>query len=212
VTIYPPPHQLLVDTRHALQALIEEIPAVTDPEGAEALWTLLLVGPLGAVKAEQRVEELASAFERQWLDGMSDAFTNLAEQTALDVLAAVESAQQQILRGFGELPASPLTDPIGRGWPMDPAPSEVGAGGGGPWFEGSGDRPTGEVATLHIGRTSSRCGACGKNADPTEAAHVMETMVGPGCGAVFVAVAASYSGSEDDVQAMRPDLPLEVAS
>jgi hypothetical protein len=132
-----------VDTRHALQALIEEIPTVTDLSTAQALWTLLLAGPLGAVKAEQRVEELASASAQQWLDGMSDVFTNLAEQTAVDVLAAVETAQQQILRSLGELPVAPLTDPIGRGWPMDPAPSEVGAGGGGPWFEGSGDRPHG---------------------------------------------------------------------
>jgi hypothetical protein len=95
-----------VDTRHALQALIEEIPKVTDAAGA--LWTLLLAGPLGAAKAEQRVEELASAFARQWLNGMSDVFTNLAEQTAVELLAAVESAQQQILRSLGELPVPAL--------------------------------------------------------------------------------------------------------
>lgn len=64
-------------------------------------------------------------------------------------------------------------------------------------------------AILHINRSDSRCGACGKNADPAENAHTMTTMHGVGCGATYVAVSSNYFGMEDRVRAMRPDLPFQ---
>ena len=62
---------------------------------------------------------------------------------------------------------------------------------------------------LFVGTTSSHCGVCGRNADPNETHHVMEHMVGEGCGARFVSIGSSYRGVEglkERVQAMRPDL------
>lgn len=59
---------------------------------------------------------------------------------------------------------------------------------------------------LTIGSTSSKCGKCGRNADPSEKAHTMETMRGEGCGAVYTHVAAQYPGTERRVASMRPDL------
>lgn len=63
------------------------------------------------------------------------------------------------------------------------------------------------MATLLINISSSRCGACGKNADPNEDAHLNENMAGEGCGAVYTGLASDYYGFEDRLKAMRPDLP-----
>lgn len=68
------------------------------------------------------------------------------------------------------------------------------------------------MATLYIDRSYSNCGACGRNADPNEKAHVMESMVGEGCGATFTAVSSNYTdhdGLYDRIKEMRPDLPFE---
>lgn len=67
---------------------------------------------------------------------------------------------------------------------------------------------------LHVGRSSSRCGACGKGADPHELRH--RTILqyapspGPGCDAIFTHVSSDYLGEweENAVRAMRPDLPF----
>lgn len=62
------------------------------------------------------------------------------------------------------------------------------------------------MTTLYINRSDSRCGACNKNADPHENAHVMERMEGEGCGAAFDSVSSHYFGIQEAVVAMRPDL------
>ena len=62
-------------------------------------------------------------------------------------------------------------------------------------------------ATLYIDISSSRCGACGRNADPHESAHLNANMDGEGCGAVYTGLASNYVGFEERLVAMRPDLP-----
>lgn len=62
------------------------------------------------------------------------------------------------------------------------------------------------MTTLYINRTDSRCGACNRNADPAEPAHIMEKMVGEGCGAVFDSLASDYLSMKKYVVPMRPDL------
>ena len=67
------------------------------------------------------------------------------------------------------------------------------------------------MATLYIDTSRSTCGECGQNADPGETAHVMEVMVGDGCGSTFDAVSSHYpdfSGLYDRIREMRPDLPF----
>jgi hypothetical protein len=71
-------------------------------------------------------------------------------------------------------------------------------------------------ATLIIGTSDSRCGACNQSVDPYAKTH--ETNLGyamnrgtPGCGALFTEVATNYHGLESLVSAiknMRPDLPI----
>jgi len=72
------------------------------------------------------------------------------------------------------------------------------------------------MATLYINKSESRCGACGKGADPYEESHI--TLLGwfavndkmKGCGATFDAVASDYfdfPGLKESIQKMRPDLP-----
>lgn len=65
-------------------------------------------------------------------------------------------------------------------------------------------------ATIEVGTWYSRCSACGENADPYETAHVMETMVGEGCGATYTAITSQYlfPGVSERMREMRPDLPL----
>lgn len=68
------------------------------------------------------------------------------------------------------------------------------------------------MATLFINPSKSRCGACNKNADPYEDAHIMESMVGDGCGAVFDKLSTDYVNYHElyeSIQRMRPDLPFE---
>lgn len=65
------------------------------------------------------------------------------------------------------------------------------------------------MTTLYINRSDSRCGKCGRNADPIEKAHRMGRMIGEGCGAKYTSVSSHYYG--EDIKrvtcAMRPDLP-----
>jgi len=65
------------------------------------------------------------------------------------------------------------------------------------------------MTTLFINRSSSRCGKCGRNADPNEKAHRMGRMEGEGCGAKFTSVSSHYFGEgiKQATRAMRPDLP-----
>ena len=63
------------------------------------------------------------------------------------------------------------------------------------------------MSTLYINVSDSRCGACGKNADPNENAHLNERMAGEGCGAVYTGLASHYAGFERHLMEMRPDLP-----
>jgi len=67
------------------------------------------------------------------------------------------------------------------------------------------------AVTLYINTTSSRCGACNRNADPSETEHIMVRMQGVGCGAKFEALSTDYydfEGLYAIVQGMRPDLPF----
>lgn len=67
---------------------------------------------------------------------------------------------------------------------------------------------------LFIDRSNSRCGACGKGADPAEKQH--DTIIEyspntgrPGCGAIYEAVSTNYvnlDGLYDSIKEMRPDL------
>lgn len=63
---------------------------------------------------------------------------------------------------------------------------------------------------LIINRFDSKCGACGKGADPREEAH--ETQLGygehppEGCGIRWRFVTSDYTNMEEGVSAMRPDL------
>jgi hypothetical protein len=62
-------------------------------------------------------------------------------------------------------------------------------------------------ATLVIGTYSSRCSACGGNADPAETHHTMRVMRGTGCGAEFTERVHTYarvmSGAIDAVHLQR---------
>jgi hypothetical protein len=64
-----------------------------------------------------------------------------------------------------------------------------------------------ELGTLIINRTDSRCGGCGRSADPNEAGHYTELgWHGPkaGCGMLFVRARSDYT---DITGSRRPDLP-----
>lgn len=72
------------------------------------------------------------------------------------------------------------------------------------------------MVTLYINKSESRCGGCGKGADPYEESHI--TLVGwaavndkmKGCGADYTDVSSDYRyfpGLAEAIQAMRPDLP-----
>lgn len=65
-------------------------------------------------------------------------------------------------------------------------------------------------AIIEVGTWNSRCSACGRNADPYETAHVMETMRGEGCGATYTAITSMYlqRGIAARLREMRPDLPV----
>lgn len=68
-----------------------------------------------------------------------------------------------------------------------------------------------DEVVLIVGSWYSRCGACGKNADPYEKSHDMTRMEGDGCGAVFTHVQDEHigiPGSDERMQQMRPDLTL----
>lgn len=72
------------------------------------------------------------------------------------------------------------------------------------------DLPEGSVI-LHIGRTSSMCGACGRPCLPREASHITPCGYGtqkPGCGATYTHVRSEYpdAASVAATNAMRPDL------
>lgn len=67
--------------------------------------------------------------------------------------------------------------------------------------------------TLYVGLNDSRCGYCGKSANPAQFTH--EVLLGygpdngrPGCGVRWKYVASTYSGqeAEDAVRLLRPDL------
>ena len=67
------------------------------------------------------------------------------------------------------------------------------------------------MVTLYINPSDSRCGACNRNADPYEPAHLMEKMRGEGCGATYTAVSSHYvnvAGLDERIKEMRPDLPF----
>lgn len=66
------------------------------------------------------------------------------------------------------------------------------------------------MTQLIVGPSQSRCGACGKNADPYESAHDMDRMLGDGCGATFTEVTTNYldANLEEATKALRPDLPF----
>lgn len=55
---------------------------------------------------------------------------------------------------------------------------------------------TATFATLHIGRTSSRCSACGNGADMNESQHLTRYGYGEhdgkGCGAVYTRIVEDY--------------------
>lgn len=67
-------------------------------------------------------------------------------------------------------------------------------------------------AVLEIGTWSSRCGACSKSANPHEETHTTVLGYGgphpPGCGVRWTHVQATYTGMDDRVAALRPDLEL----
>ena len=63
------------------------------------------------------------------------------------------------------------------------------------------------MTALIINRSDSRCGMCGKNADPHETEHRMERMRGEGCGAPFTEMTSDYTGMEEACKRLRPDLP-----
>jgi hypothetical protein len=71
--------------------------------------------------------------------------------------------------------------------------------------------PTVPEATLLIGRNESSCNACGGAADLNARSHDVLLGYGPsngqpGCGVTWTHVAATYTGTEDAVRQMRPDL------
>jgi hypothetical protein len=66
---------------------------------------------------------------------------------------------------------------------------------------------------LVINRFDSRCESCGKGASPSEKSH--ETLLGynidpskKGCGVTWTHVRSDYSGLDDRIARMRPDLKL----
>lgn len=76
------------------------------------------------------------------------------------------------------------------------------------------EQPSGPP-TLIIGDFASRCGVCGKGADPDEKQHTrvlgMGRAGGEGCGAVWTHVRADVTsriGAGRRIREMRPDLEL----
>lgn len=73
-----------------------------------------------------------------------------------------------------------------------------------------GTAQNGAYVTLQIGRTDSRCGACGKPALPYDERHTTPCGYAqqPGCGALWTHVTSVYvdPASEAAVREMRPDL------
>lgn len=69
---------------------------------------------------------------------------------------------------------------------------------------------TADPVVLIINRTDSKCGACGRGADPYAKSHdkVIGYKPGPGCGATWTHVTSSYRGGgiEEATLEMRPDL------
>jgi len=68
------------------------------------------------------------------------------------------------------------------------------------------------VATLYINDDFSRCGACGRDADPKETTHLNEQMAQPpGCGARYVTVSTDLDMTprlRAAIMEMKPNLPF----
>lgn len=66
------------------------------------------------------------------------------------------------------------------------------------------------MVRLIINRSDSRCGGCGKSADPHEDAHyrVLGYRPGEGCGETFTSVSSDYFGMDEAIKSFRPDLPF----
>lgn len=65
--------------------------------------------------------------------------------------------------------------------------------------------------TLIINRYDSKCGCCGKGASTEQVEHDKALgwgNQGKGCGVKFKYVSSSYTGMDQRVAAMRPDLEL----
>jgi hypothetical protein len=65
--------------------------------------------------------------------------------------------------------------------------------------------------TLIINRSDTKCGNCGKGADPYAESHDVILGYppiggGPGCGVRWAQVRSDYTGMEDRCREMRPDL------
>lgn len=69
------------------------------------------------------------------------------------------------------------------------------------------------MATLIIDTWSSHCSNCGSDSvDPTETHHFTsyQSYTQPqraGCGELYTETSSNYTGLEDNIRAMRPDLP-----
>lgn len=64
------------------------------------------------------------------------------------------------------------------------------------------------MATLIVNDSASRCGNCGKGADPIEARHatVLDYQPGIGCGVRFTEIGTENPTLVEGVRNMRPDL------
>jgi len=75
-----------------------------------------------------------------------------------------------------------------------------------------GKTETEDTAVLHVGRSYSRCGNCGKDTLPRAIRHIdvsgYQPEEGGGCGALFVAL-RSEGCSREELQRVRPDLPVD---
>lgn len=62
--------------------------------------------------------------------------------------------------------------------------------------------------TLIINRNSSTCGNCGYSADPYEKTHehILGLTPGIGCGIEWYFSSSMYTGMQEGVEEMRPDL------
>lgn len=67
------------------------------------------------------------------------------------------------------------------------------------------------TATLIVGRSSSKCSNCNKDADYNELTHehTLGYFPGPGCGARFTKIISYYVGTKEVTMALRPDLEWE---